>query len=89
MATRYTLDEARELLSDAQQYGNIFDLVASGLTWWLEKYGDTRTAWYHGIKHYLLEWMDEVCNDSNSNYGLAHSPEMATAIGEFTERMLD
>jgi hypothetical protein len=49
MATRYTLDEARELLSDAQQYGNIFDLVASGLTWWLEKYADTRTAWYHGI----------------------------------------
>ena len=55
MATRYTLDEARELLSDAQEYGNIFDLVASGLTWWLEKYTDTRPAWCHGIKHYLLE----------------------------------
>ena len=89
MVTRHTLGEARELLSDAQQYGNVFNLVYSGLTYWLDRYADTNTAWYHGIKHYLLEWLDENYAGSVNISRIAHSPEMATAIGEFVERMLD
>jgi len=53
MNTKNTLDDMRELLSDAQQGAGIFDLVYSGLTYWLDRYADTNTAWYHGIKHYL------------------------------------
>ena len=89
MVTRHTLGEARGLLSDAQQYGNVFNLVYSGLTYWLDRYTDAKTSWYHGIKHYLLDWMDEAFDDSTDNYGLVHSPEMATAIGELVERMLN
>ena len=89
MNTKNTLDDMRELLSDAQQGAGIFDLVYSGLTYWLDRYADANTAWYHGIKHYLLDWMDEAFDDSTNNYGLVHSPEMATAIGELVERMLN
>ena len=53
MNTKNTLDDMRELLSDAQQGAGAFDLVYSGLTYWLDRYADTNTAWYHGIKHYL------------------------------------
>jgi hypothetical protein len=89
MVTRHTLGEARELLSDAEQYGNVFNLVYSGLTYWLDRYADANTAWYHGIKHYLLEWLDENYAGSVNISRIAHSPEMATAIGELVERMLD
>ena len=89
MNTKSTLDDMRELLSDAQQGAGIFDLVYSGLTYWLDRYADTNTAWYHGIKHYLLEWLDENYAGSVNISRIAHSPEMATAIGELVERMLD
>ena len=43
-------------------------------------------AWHHGILFHLETWLElaEV-----STIVRTHSPEMASAIGEFVERMLD
>ena len=43
-------------------------------------------AWHHGILYHLESWLElaEV-----STVVRTHSLEMATAIGEFVERMLD
>jgi hypothetical protein len=43
-------------------------------------------AWHHGILYHLESWLElaEV-----STVVRTHSSEMATAIGEFVERMLD
>ncbi len=44
------------------------------------------SAWHHGILFHLEKWLElaEV-----STVVRTHTPEMATAIGEFIERMLD
>jgi len=43
-------------------------------------------AWHHGILHHLESWLESAVV---STVVRTHSPEMATAIGEFVERMLD
>ena len=45
-----------------------------------------RAAWHHGILHHLRSWLE--LNEEATVVSL-HSPEMATALGEFAERMLD
>ena len=87
MITSNKLDEAKEILDMAQRDGDIFGQTARGFTHWLDKYHDNRTAWHHGILHHLENWVEE--NQEYGTLGLLGGPEMATAIGEFTERMLD
>ena len=43
-------------------------------------------AWHHGIPYHLESWLELAVV---STVVRTHSPEMATAIGEFVERMLD
>ena len=86
MATKHKLDEARDLLDRAQQDDDIFGKTARSISYWAEKYGDFRSAWHHGILFHLETWLElaEVSTVVRTN-----SPEMASAIGEFGERMLD
>ena len=86
MATKHKLDEARDLLDKAQQDDDIFGKTARAISYWGEKYGDYRSAWHHGILFHLETWLElaEV-----STVVRTHTPEMATAIGEFLDRMMD
>ena len=86
MVTKHKLDEARDLLNEAQQDDDIFGKTARSISYWAEKYGDFRSAWHHGILFHLETWLElaEVSTVVRTN-----SPEMASAIGEFVERMLD
>ena len=83
---KVTLSEARQLLDIAQRNGDILGQTTRGFTYWLDKYADNRTAWHHGILHHLRSWLE--LNEEATAVSL-HSPEMATALGEFAERMLD
>ena len=93
MITHMKLDEARELLNTAQERGYIFSKVANGLTYWIQKYADARAAWYYGVLHYLESWVEEsgyFLESVGPIGGIDYSsPELATAIGEFVEEMLD
>jgi hypothetical protein len=86
MVTKHKLHEARDLLNKAQQDDDIFGKTARSISYWAEKYGDFRSAWHHGILFHLETWLElaEVSTVVRTN-----SPEMASAIGEFVERMLD
>ena len=86
MVTKHKLEEARDLLKEAQQDDDIFGKTARSISYWAEKYGDFRSAWHHGILFHLETWLElaEVSTVVRTN-----SPEMASAIGEFVERMLD
>ena len=86
MAIKHKLDEALDLLDKAQQDDDIFGKTARSISYWADKYGDYRSAWHHGILFHLETWVElaEV-----STVDRTHSSEMATAIGEFVERMLD
>ena len=83
---QHRLDEARDLVDKAQQDDDIFGKTARAISYWSEKYGDYRSDWHHGILFHLETWLElaEV-----STVVRTHTPEMATAIGEFIERMLD
>ena len=87
MVTRYSVVDALNLLDTAQREGDIFGQTARGFAHWLEKYADNRTAWHHGVLHHLEDWIEE--NEGSTSHGLLRGPEMATAIGEFVEGMLD
>jgi len=80
------LDEARDLVDKAQQEDDIFGKTYSAMSYWADKYGDYRSAWHHGILFHLETWLElaEV-----STVARTHTPEMATAIGEFLDRMMD
>ena len=86
MVTKHKLDEARDLLNEAQQDDDIFGKTARSISYWAEKYGDYRSAWHHGILFHLATWLElaEVSTVVRTN-----SPEVASAIGDFVERMLD
>ena len=86
MVIKHKLDEARDLLDKAQQNDDIFGKTARSISYWAEKYGDYRSAWYHGILFHLETWLElaEVSTVVRTN-----SPEVASAIGDFVERMLD
>tara|TARA_Y100000780_G_C13395171_1_gene305818 strand:- start:177 stop:437 length:261 start_codon:yes stop_codon:yes gene_type:complete len=86
MVTKHKLDEARDLLNEAQQDDDIFGKTARSISYWAEKYGDYRSAWHHGILFHLETWLElaEVSTVVRTN-----SPEVASAIGDFVERMLD
>ena len=86
MVTKHKLDEARDLLNEAQQDDDIFGKTARSISYWAEKYGDYRSAWHHGILFHLKTWLElaEVSTVVRTN-----SPEVASAIGDFVERMLD
>ena len=86
MVIKHKLDEARDLLDKAQQDDGIFGKTARSISHWVDRYGDYRMAWHHGILFHLERWLElaEV-----STVVRTHSPEMASAIGEFVERMLD
>ena len=76
----------RDLLNEAQQDDDIFGKTARSISYWAKKYGDYRSAWYHGILFHLETWLElaEVSTVVRTN-----SPEVASAIGDFVERMLD
>ena len=82
MVTKHKLDEARDLVDKAQQDDDIFGKTATAITYW----ADYRSAWHHGVLYHLEMWLElaEV-----STVVRTHTPEMATAIGEFVNRMLD
>ena len=86
MVIKHKLDEARDLLDKAQQDDDIFGKTARSISHWVDRYGDYRMAWHHGILFHLESWLElaEVAIVVRT-----HSPEMASAIGEFVERMLD
>ena len=86
MVIKHKLDEARDLLDKAQQDDDLFGKTARSISHWMDRYGDYRMAWHHGILFHLETWLElaEV-----SIVVRTHSPEMASAIGEFVERMLD
>ena len=86
MVTKHKLDEARDLVDKAQQDDDIFGKTATAISYWADKYGDYRSAWHHGVLYHLETWLElaEV-----STVVRTHTPEMATAIGEFVDRMLD
>ena len=79
-------DEARDLVDKAQQEGDIFGKTYSAMSYWADKYGDYRSAWFHGVLYHLETWLElaEV-----STVVRTCTPEMATAIGEFLDRMMD
>ena len=78
----YRLDEARNLLEQAQRDDDIFGKTARSISHWVDRYGDYRMAWHKGILFQLESWLElaEV-----STVVRIHTPEMATAIGEFLE----
>ena len=80
------LDEARDLVDKAQQEDDIFGKTYSAMCYWADKYGDYRSAWFHGVLYHLETWLElaEV-----STVVRTCPPEMATAIGEFLDRMMD
>ena len=82
----HRLDEARNLLDKAQKDDDIFGKTARSISHWAEKYGDFRSAWHHGILFQLETWLELV---EVSTVVRTNSQEMASAIGEFVERMLD
>ena len=86
MVIKHKLDEARDLLDKAQQDDDIFGKTARSISHWVDRYGDYRMAWHHGILFHLETWLElaEVSTVVRTN-----SPEVASAIGDFVERMLD
>tara|TARA_B100000749_G_C18379501_1_gene445347 strand:- start:61 stop:357 length:297 start_codon:yes stop_codon:yes gene_type:complete len=80
------LDEARDLVDKAQQEDDIFGKTYSAMSYWADKYGDYRSAWFHGVLYHLETWLElaEV-----STVVRTCTPEMPTAIGEFLDRMMD
>ena len=86
MVIKHKLDEALDLLDKAQQDDDIFGKTARSISYWADKYGDYRMAWHHGILFHLETWLElaEV-----STVVRTHSPEMASAIGEFIDYHLD
>ena len=46
MITGNRIFEARELLDMAQSGGGIFGQTAKGITHWMDRYADYRTAWH-------------------------------------------
>ena len=81
--------EATDLLEKAQKAqkdDDIFGKTARSISHWMDKYGDYQMAWHHGILYHLESWVElaEV-----STVVRTHSPEMATAIGEFIDYHLD
>jgi hypothetical protein len=65
---------------------DIFGKTASAISYWTVKYGDYRSAWFHGVQYHLEAWLElnEVSTVVRTN-----SPEMATALGDFIEYHLD
>ena len=86
MVTRFKLYDARDLLNEAQQDDDIFGKTARSISYWVDKYGDYRMAWHHGILFHLEAWLElaEVSTVVRTN-----SPEMATALGDFIEYHLE
>ena len=86
IAKQYKLDEARDLVDKAQQEDDIFGKTYSAMSYWADKYGDYRSAWFHGVLYHLETWLElaEV-----STVVRTCTPEMPTAIGEFLDRMMD
>ena len=80
------LDEARDLVDKAQQEDDIFGKTYSAMSYWADKYGDYRSAWFHGVLYHLETWLELA---EMSTVVRTCTPEMATAIGEFLDRMMD
>ena len=78
--------EAADLLEKAQNEDDIFGKAARSISYWVDKYGDYRMAWHHGILFHLEAWLElaEVSTVVRTN-----SPEMAIALGDFIEYLLD
>jgi len=78
--------EAADLLEKAQNEDDIFGKAARSISYWVDKYGDYRMAWHHGILFHLEAWLEltEVSTVVRTN-----SPEMAIALGDFIEYHLD
>ena len=86
MATKHKLNEARDLVDKGQREDDVFGKTASAIIHWADKYGDYRSAWFHGVLYHLEAWLElaEV-----STVHRTYTPKMATAIDKFVERMLD
>ena len=74
------------MVDKAQQEDDIFGKTYSAMSYWADKYGDYRSAWFHGVIYHPETWLElaEV-----STVVRTRTPEMATAIGEFLDRMMD
>ena len=60
MVTKHKLDEARDLLKEAQQDDDILGKTAGSIIYWDEKYSDFRPAQYHRILFHLETWLELV-----------------------------
>ena len=54
----YRLDEARNLLEQAQRDDDIFGKTARSISHWVDRYGDYRMAWHKGILFQLESWLE-------------------------------
>ena len=88
MIIKSALTELRKLLHEANESISIDYLVSSGETYWLEKHGAYKSAYWHGVRYYFYEWLSETKSTAEAKR-IINSPEMGTVIGEHVERMLD
>ena len=82
------LKEIRTYLEDADRSIDISNLVLNGQSYWLDKYGHYKPAFYHGVDYYFSSWLKETLGIREARTILG-SPELATVIGEFVENMID
>ena len=85
MIIKSALTELRKLLHETISIDN---LVSFGETYWLEKHGAYKSAYWHGVRYYFYEWLSETKSTAEAKR-IINSPEMGTVIGEHVERMLD
>jgi len=85
MIIKSALTELRKLLHETISIDN---LVSFGETYWLEKHGAYKSAYWHGVRYYFYEWLSETRNTAEAKR-IINSPEMGTVIGEYVEWMLD
>jgi len=79
--------ELRKLLPAANGSIPIDLLVSYGATYWLEKHGAYKSAYWHGVRYYFYEWLSETRSTAEAKR-IINSPEMGTVNGEYVERML-
>ena len=88
MTIQDELTQLRTFLRDADGSIDISGMVLSGQTYWLDKHGHYKAAFWHGVHYYFHSWLIEM-KGSKEARRIISSPEVGTVIGEFVESMLD
>ena len=88
MTIKGELTQLRTYLQDADESIDISGMVLSGQTYWLDKHGEYKGAFWHGVHYYFHGWLIETKGSAEARR-IINSREVGTVIGEFVERMLD